>query len=150
MITLPRWIAFAGAIAMAASSVQAQDKPPQVERMALMKEIREQNAVLGRMAKGEAPFDAAEADAALAVIIDDIEAFPTYFPEGSESGHDTAALPAIWEDKAAFEARAGDLVEAANKAKAALPEGLEAFQGAYRDVGRACGACHNQFRAKQS
>ena len=29
--------------------------------------------------------------------------FPTLFPPGSEKGHDTKALPAIWSDRAGFE-----------------------------------------------
>lgn len=136
-------------LAAGATLAQAQDNPPQVERIDLMKEIGKNTGILGRMAKGEEAYDAAKADAALTVIIENIQEFPEYFPEGSETGHDTRALPAIWTDKAGFQADADALVEAATAAREAAPSGLDAFRGSFRAVGQACGACHNEFRAKK-
>ena len=41
-----------------------------------------------------------------------IKQLPTLFPAGTEQGHDTKALPAIWSDTAGFQKAAGNLAEA--------------------------------------
>ena len=75
--------------------------------------------------------------------------FPTLFPKGTETGHDTKALPAIWSDNAGFLKAAADFSAAAGKlaeiAKAGDADGIGAQVKA---VGDACGACHRTYRAK--
>ena len=41
--------------------------------------------------------------------------FPSQFPPGSDTGHNTKALPAVWSDSAGFQKAADNLVEAADK-----------------------------------
>src|SRR5437763_12470425 len=41
--------------------------------------------------------------------------FTTMFPKGTEEGHNTRALPAIWSDQAGFQKAAANLVAAATK-----------------------------------
>ena len=48
-----------------------------------------------------------------------IKQFPTLFPAGSEQGHDTKALPAIWSDTAGFQKAAGNLAERVDQARGA-------------------------------
>jgi cytochrome c556 len=59
-----------------------------------------------------------------------IRQFPTLFPKGSEQGHNTKALPAIWTGMADFQSAANDLATAADKlaqlAKAGDVERMEA------------------------
>jgi len=78
-----------------------------------------------------------------------IRQFPTQFPKGTDQGHNTKALPAIWSDPAGFKKAADDLADAADKlamlAKAGDAEGV-ATQ--IKAVGEACGACHRTYRAK--
>src|SRR5256885_253443 len=45
--------------------------------------------------------------------------FPSLFPPGSDKGHDTKALPAVWSDRAGFEKAASNLSEEAAKLAAA-------------------------------
>lgn len=133
----------------AAAAEAAGDEPPQVVRWELMDEVGKNTQTLGGMAKGEIPFDAAEARAALDTIAANTEEFVTLFPEGTETGHETRALPAIWERKDEFEAQAQDSIEAAMAAKAAADEGLDPFRAAFRDLGASCRACHEDFRAEE-
>ena len=44
-----------------------------------------------------------------------IRQFPTQFPKGSEEGHNTKALPAVWSDSAGFLKAANDLADTATK-----------------------------------
>jgi cytochrome c556 len=135
---------------MLSAAALAQDEPPQVQRYELMEEMREKAEILGDMAKRAAPFDPATADAALQEIVENAEVFPTLFPPGTQTGHDTRALPAIWERRDTFEQQSQDLIDAAKAAMTAADEGFGPFRSAFRDVGRACRACHQDFRAEES
>jgi cytochrome c556 len=74
---------------------------------------------------------------------------PTLFPKGSEQGHNTKALPAIWSDTAGFEKVAGETADAAMKmaefAKAGDADGVAAQ---VKVVGDGCSACHRTYRAR--
>lgn len=100
------------------------------------------------MIKGEKPFDAAEAAAAMKTITDDMATFVTLFPEGSDKG-DTSAAPKIWEDMDGFKAAAAKLSADAKTAGDAAAGGLDAFKVAFNTVGNDCGACHQKYRLKK-
>lgn len=78
-----------------------------------------------------------------------IKQFPTLFPKGSEQGHNTKALPAIWSDMAGFEKSANESADAATKlaelAKAGDAAGVEAQ---VKVLGDTCGGCHRTYRAR--
>ncbi len=74
---------------------------------------------------------------------------PTVFPVGSETGHETKALPTIWSNRAVFEERAAALGTAAAKLSTVAATGDKvAFADQYKVAGAACGACHRDFRAR--
>ncbi|MBV9782299.1 MAG: cytochrome c [Acidisphaera sp.] len=74
---------------------------------------------------------------------------PSMFPPGSETGHDTKALPAIWSDKAGFDKDAANFNAAAAKlAQVATTNDKAAFAEQYQAVGETCGACHRAYRAR--
>ncbi len=76
---------------------------------------------------------------------------PAAFPEGSDKGQDTAALPAIWSDRAGFEKASTALEVAAGKlAEAAKAGDKAAFAEAFKATGAACGGCHKAYRVKKS
>jgi cytochrome c556 len=61
----------------------------------------------------------------------------------------TKAREGIWTNKSDFDAKANDLVKAATDLEAAAKTGDEAAtKKAAAGVGKACGACHDQFRDK--
>ncbi len=71
-------------------------------------------------------------------------------PDNSKIGGDTAALPAIWENKADFEARLAKFGTAAKEAEGKVKDldGLKAtWAGFAKDN---CGGCHEKYRAKKS
>jgi cytochrome c556 len=75
-------------------------------------------------------------------------AFVKMFPAGSDKG-DTKALPTVWSDSAGFMAADKNADAAYDKLAAAAGSGsLEATTAAFGDAGKACGACHEKFRAK--
>jgi len=77
-------------------------------------------------------------------------AVPGMFPAGSgpEAGVQTNAKPAIWTDRAGFEARAAAYAAAADRlAETAAGEDAAAFSEAWTAVRQSCQACHDAYKA---
>lgn len=73
------------------------------------------------------------------------------FPAGSGTSATlkTAALPAIWSDRAAFDKQMAALVDESAKLAAVVKTGdLAAIKAQQASTGAVCGACHRQFRAE--
>jgi cytochrome c556 len=78
-----------------------------------------------------------------------MKVFPALFPPGSESGHDTKALPAVWSDSAGFQKAANNFIEASDKlAELAKAGDAAGVTSQVKLVGDACGACHRTYRAR--
>jgi cytochrome c556 len=74
-------------------------------------------------------------------------AFVKMFPPGSDK--DSKSLPVVWTDWAGFEAASKAANAAFDKMATAAGSGdMAALQAAFADTGKACGACHDKFRAK--
>ncbi len=77
--------------------------------------------------------------------------FPTLFPPGTETGHNTHATPAVWSDRATFNADAQDLVVQLNKLQQVAATGDKAaFAEQWQATGKVCGSCHanEKFRTR--
>lgn len=78
-----------------------------------------------------------------------IKQFPTQFPPGSDTGHNTKALPAVWSDQAGFQKAAENLAAAAEKLSQLAKAGdADAVPAQVKAVGDACGDCHRTYRAR--
>jgi cytochrome c556 len=78
-----------------------------------------------------------------------ITQFPTQFPKGSDQGHNTKALPAVWSEPAEFQTDANNLATQATKlAELAKAGNAEAVAAQVTVVGDACTTCHKTFRAR--
>ena len=76
-------------------------------------------------------------------------AIPGMFPNGTEAGHNTKALPAVWSDRPGFEKAAASFVANAEKLQAAAAaDDKPAFAEAFKTTAESCGACHRTYRAK--
>ncbi len=140
--------AIAAAACLFLSPAFAQE-PPQVVRQNLMKEIGRSVGAMGAIAKGEKPYDAAVVEQSLTTISTNIQAFPDQFPAGSEEGHETEALPAVWEKPEEFRAEAGELYDEAQALLASMPADQAAVGAAMRRLGATCSDCHETFRVKK-
>lgn len=103
-------------------------------------------ARIGAMASGKAPFDAKLA-AENAAIVETMSKLPwTGFVPGSDKGN-TAALPEVWTEAAAFKS-AGDKMQAevAKLNVAAKTGNLDAIKAAFGNAGQSCKACHDNYR----
>lgn len=123
------------------------------QRKAAMKANGGAMKALAPMANGSQPWNQATAVQALDTLSKNGgETTTKLFPQGSGQGAgvQTAALPAIWEKWADFQAAAKAQTDAANTLLALARANDEAgFKAGFGAMGRACGGCHEPFRAKQ-
>jgi cytochrome c556 len=138
-------IASAIAVAFAATSSFAD---PLEDRKNIMKERGAQMRILGPIAQGQQPFDAAAVMAALEVLNTNAQAatdIDALWPAGSEGG-DTKSAPAIWEDRAGFQAASDKYAADVAAAVEANPQDLQGFQAVFGPVAGNCGSCHEGYR----
>jgi cytochrome c556 len=105
--------------------------------------------VLGAMAKGEVPYNKDEA-IKRATIVAEISTLPWEgFTPGSDQGAPTKAKPEVWKDPAKFKERQDKLIQEAAKLETVAKSGDEAaLKAQVGATGKACGNCHDDFRAK--
>ena len=130
------------------TAVVAQSDPI-AARKALMKANGGAAQQGAKFMKGEEPFNLAKAQAIFATYHDAATKAPALFPDNSKTGGDTAALPAVWETKADFEAKLAKFgVEAKDAAAKVKDEAT--FKTVYPEVMKNCGGCHTTYRKKTS
>jgi len=104
---------------------------------------------VGGMLRG-APFDAAVVQKAAQRVQFTSGMIPEVFVNDTRKFQvETKAREGIWTNKSDFEAKAKDLQDKAAALEAAAKSGdKDASLKAAQAVGKACGACHDQFRDK--
>ena len=140
------------------STVMAEDAPPTPEQQAqravdlrqgLFKVQAYAFAPTGAMLKG-APFDAAVVAKAAGRIVSTSGMISEVFQTDTHSFQlKTKARDSIWTNKADFDTKATDLITAATALETAAKSGDKGTTlKAAAAVGKACGACHDQYRDK--
>jgi cytochrome c556 len=150
---------FGVAATLAVISVAAfpQGAPPNPDKVAietrqgLFKLISNQNGPIGAMFRPNGTFDAAVAARNADRIKVLAGMIPELFARDTHNFKDvpSRALDAIWTSQADFKAKADALAAAAEGVAAAAKTGdKDATQKANAEIGKACGGCHDAFRAK--
>ena len=133
-----------GVIAVGASLVYAQSAAIG-QRQAILKTFGGAMKDPGGMLKGEIPFDLAKVQASLKVLAEGAPKLKDLFPDDSQSGAATEALPAIWANKADFVARFDKLAADATAATTAIKDEAS-FKAEWPKLGGNCGGCHKTYR----
>lgn len=145
-----RFVAIA-ALAVCSSLALAHEEATGVvkERMDLMDGQKDDMKLIGDMAKGKTPFDAAKAAQAAGRIQSTSGKIPELFPEGS-TGHPSEAKEEIWQDWDDFTAKAKDLEHAAGELAATLETAAgDEWTSAFKQVSEACKSCHKSYRVEK-
>ena len=105
------------------------------------------------MAKGDLPYDAdrATTHAEQLNAILDYDVGRLFIPETSKANYtgDTRALAKIWEEPEHFAEYFQDLRDRAAVVAEEAGKGKEALTAAVSEMGKACGNCHDDFRAEE-
>jgi cytochrome c556 len=145
---MKRLVAVVLALTCGVTAVLA-DTDPIAERRALMKHDGEAAKKLFDMSKGKAPFDLATVKESLKTLDEGATKSAALFPDSSKTGGGTAALPAIWEHKADFDARFVKFVKDVEAAQAGIVDEAS-FKKFAPEVFKNCGGCHELYKAKSS
>jgi len=143
-------VALMGALAAGAMVGGATIALAQADVIKQRQENRKEAAATMRSIKGviDSKGDAKTVVASAAKLKTLEAAFEKMFPAGSDKG-ETKALPTVWSDSAGFLAASKNADAAYDKLAVAAGSGdLAAVTAAFGDTGKACGACHDKFRAK--
>ncbi len=141
------------AVAAVAATAFAQDititTDPALAELAPAAMIEKRQELMranGALLRSVGGLTGADAVAAAETLIANYSNFTVLFPEGTEAG--SKALPAVWQNKEAFNAIFLQGVEHATALKAAAEAGdAAAYEAANRAIGATCGQCHQQFRS---
>lgn len=150
MLRLPL-LMLGGVLAAAAFAATAAEDPV-ATRKALMASNGGAAAVSGGFLKNEIAYDPTMARSVLLGFAATAAAFGDFFPEGSEDPANSKAAPAIWSDRAGFDAELAKYQAAAAAGAAAAgrdgPADLAAFQAAVQPVLGTCRSCHEAFQVR--
>ncbi len=146
---MKRFVIAAAAIALGTLAVTAQGADPIAARKESMKTVGQQTGLGARMARGQAEFNLTQARAIFASYEQAAATYGTLFPDNSQTGGDTAALPAVWQNRADFNARIAKWGADARTEGAKVTD-LATFQAAFTEVTKNCGSCHETYRARRN
>jgi cytochrome c556 len=141
-------IVLAAALAALGITAVAAQSDPIAARKAAMKATGAAAGQGAKFMKGEEAFDLAKAQAIFAAYQKTSADAANMFPDNSKAG-DTAALPAIWENKADFNAKLAKLGADAKNAAAKVKDEAS-FKAEFPEVMKNCGGCHQPYRKRQS
>lgn len=145
---MKRVLVAAAMLAFGGSAVFAQQEIA-VQQQSLMKsQARSMYGVLGKMVKGDTPFDKAAADAALKALADDVAKIPTVWATNPKEDVKDATFGSsqkIWQNKADFDAKVPAVIKAIADAKFTDAAGLKV---AFDAVQAKCDGCHDTYRVK--
>jgi cytochrome c556 len=138
--------AFALGAVLVAGAAYAQEEPTDpnaIARSELMKMVGMNTGILGNMAGGKEPFDAAKAEGAKAALIEASAKIEATFMEQGAADPVSESKPEIWANWDDFLVKAKALGDAAGAVDVASAESIGAGMGA---IGGTCKDCHTSFR----
>lgn len=143
-----RTLVISAAAAVAISTAYAQSASI-AKRQNILKGWGDATKPVAAMLKGEAAYDGAAVQKALAAYSTGAKELVALFPDDSKTGGDTAALPGIWNDKAKFTGIYDKLAAESTAAAAAIKDEASMKANFPKVLGN-CKACHDDFRQKKS
>lgn len=136
----------AGSVILASIAAVSAQSDPISERKEIMKKNGQAFRAVSDMQKGAAPFDPAKVQAVLKSTAVDYKKFATLFPDNSQTGGETRALPKIWTDKAGFDASMTKFIASVEAAQTAIKDEAS-LKTEVAKISGGCDSCHETYRA---
>ena len=133
----------------AAFAAEAQVKPEDniKQRRAAYTVLGFNFANLGAMAQEKKPYNREEAGRS-ADLVAALADYPQgHFAEGTDKG-ETKAKPELWKNRADFDDKMKKMIGEAKQLPQAARADLAALKKQHAETGKACKACHDDYRAK--
>ena len=143
------WAAAAGVgLTLAAASVAVSAGNPMEERQATMKQVGQTMKEASAYASPQTAFDAGKVKGLMDGVAASAKKLHGLYPAGSGADPKSAADPKIWENKADFDKRLGEMASLA--AAAGKTGSQETFKPAFSALGATCKSCHDVYRRKKT
>lgn len=150
---ISRIVVAIAALAIGATAVVAQQDDAATkaakEQQALMKSLaRPQYGVLGRVGRGQSPYDQAAIDGALRQLEENVPKIPATFTENPKMNlpdADYGSSPKVWENKADFDSKVPAVLAAIRNAKGKITDAASA-KVAFDEINAKCNSCHETYQ----
>jgi cytochrome c556 len=147
---MKRTVVVVGVLLLGTGAVLADQKLA-VEQDNLMRaQGKSVYVVIGKMLKGETPYDQAAVDAAIADIEKSVPTIPKVFAKNPKEDVVNATYgssPKIWQNKADFDSKVPAVEKAIADVKGNVKD-LDSLKVAFKTVTDACNGCHETYRLK--
>jgi cytochrome c556 len=145
-----RTVAIVGTLVLGVGAVMAQQNVA-VDQQNLMKtQGKSMYGVLGKIVKGETPYDQAAIDTALTQLGEAVGKITTVFtpnPKENVENANFASSPKIWANKADFDAKVPPVTKAIADSKGKITDAAS-LKVAFDGIQAKCTSCHEDFRVK--
>jgi cytochrome c556 len=135
-------------VAVVVGFAAAQDDPIAAREKIMTEMSKAWDGQLGKMTKGQLPYDQAVVDATFAKVVSAAKLMPTLLPENSKTGEKTRALPAVWDHKEDVDARFEKLGKTAVSYQGKVTD-VATLKTAFEAVDKNCDDCHDKYRARK-
>jgi cytochrome c556 len=137
-------------VLLGASAVMAQQEIAVQQDNLMRAQAKSMYTVIGKMVKGDIPYDQKAVDTALADLETNVAKIATVFAtnpkEDVKDAHYTSS-PKIWQNKADFDSKIPPVTKAIGDFKGKV-KNLDQLKVAYTTINDRCGACHDTYRVK--
>ncbi|HET7886727.1 MAG TPA: cytochrome c [Bradyrhizobium sp.] len=139
-----------GALLLGAGAVMAQQDVAVTQQNLMKSQGRSMYGVLGKMIKGETPYDQAAIDKALNDLQADVAKIPTVFtpnPKEDVVNANFGSSQKIWQNKADFDGKVPAVIKAIEDTKGKIKDAATLKAG-FDSIQEKCTACHDTYRVK--
>jgi len=150
-----RWLMIAvAALGLGVTAVGAQQQDVSTARQALMRSNgKALYSDMGKMVKGEVPYNQATVDAALTMIDDNLKKMPPLWAanvnKAPAPGGNFKSADKAFEDQAGFKAKIDAVAKTVSEQKAAI-KNLDSLKAGATAINNSCGGCHETYRQRNS
>jgi len=145
-----RTVLVVGTLLLGVGAVMAQQDVA-VQQQNLMKtQGKSMYGVLGKMVKGEIPYNQAAVDAAIKDLEQSVPTIPTVFatnPKQDVVNATYAASQKVWQNKADFDSKVPPVIKAIADVKGKIKD-VATLKAAYTSINDRCTDCHETYRLK--
>jgi cytochrome c556 len=147
---MKRAVVVVGALLLGSGAVMADQKLA-VEQDNLMRSIgKSMYVTIGKMVKGETPYDKAAVDAAITQIQAELPKIQKTFavnPKEDVVNGTYGASPKIWQNKADFDSKVPQVEKTIADVKGSIKD-LDSLKVAFKTMTDSCNGCHETYRVK--
>ena len=147
---MKRMVMVVGGVLLSAGVVMA-DQQIAIQQDNLMRaQAKSMYGVIGKMVKGDIPYDQAAVDTAIADLEQSVGKIATVFtPNPKEDVKDATygSSQKIWQNKADFDAKIPPVAKAIADVKGKIKD-LESLKLAFKSINDRCTDCHEVYRVK--